>query len=65
MCGPAINHCDRCAILFIIDFSLSMKEILRYGYTEMPKIDAILAMYKYSAALKHNNCEEDESVVIY
>ena len=35
-----INHCDRCAILFIIDCSLSMKEITRYGYTEMPKIDA-------------------------
>lgn len=42
-----------------------MKEILRYGYTEMPKIDAILAMYGDSVASKHNNCGEDESVVIY
>ena len=40
MFNRAINHCDRCAILFIIDCSLSMKNITRYGRTEMPKIDA-------------------------
>ncbi|MBO7242063.1 MAG: hypothetical protein J6V19_00165 [Alistipes sp.] len=40
MISRVITHCNRCAILFIVDCSLSMKSITRFSNTEMPKIEA-------------------------
>ena len=40
MCSRVITHCNRCAILFIVDCSLSMKNLTRYSNTEMTKMEA-------------------------
>ncbi len=34
-----VTHYDRCAILFIVDCSLSMRNLTRFGTTEMSKIE--------------------------
>ena len=34
-----VTHYDRCAILFIVDCSLSMRNLTRFGITEMSKIE--------------------------
>ena len=39
MCSRVITHCNRCAILFIVDCSLSMKNLTRYSNTEMTKME--------------------------
>ena len=37
---PVITHCDKCAILFVVDCSLSMRNLTRFSNTVMTKRNA-------------------------